>query len=141
MQLLLSWQMGIEKLLNMPSFVNKSWNHSTSLDVSMGAWYFKHVDNEAIDFCFLLLQVIGMFPILILNHLWNFWCLDLHPSFTWLEFMPLLYISPKSIITLKYFKMDLTILRWFLGLVACIYLLQWLQMMCSTRCLLKRSTF
>jgi len=56
--------MGIKELLNMPSFVSKSWNRSASLNISMGAWYFNYVDNEAIDFCFLFLQVIGMFPIL-----------------------------------------------------------------------------
>jgi hypothetical protein len=64
--------MGIEELLNMPSFMNKSWNHLAFLDVSMGDWYFNYVDNEAIDFCFLLLQVIGMFPILKIKPLMEF---------------------------------------------------------------------
>jgi hypothetical protein len=64
--------MGIEELLNMPSFVSKSWNHSTSLDVSMGTWYFNYVDNEAIDFYFLPLQVIGMFSILKIKPLVEF---------------------------------------------------------------------
>lgn len=103
--------MGIEELFNMPSFVSKSSNHSTSLDVSMGAWYFNYVDNESIDFCFLLLQVIGMFPILKIKLLVEFLMSGSPPYFTSLELMPLLYISPKSIVSLNYFKMDLTTLR------------------------------